>query len=151
MINNFKSESAQQTKKFARQIAQYFVQQGPGSQATVLALKGELGSGKTTFVQGFAKDLGVDEKILSPTFVVLKKFSLDRKFETLYHIDCYRIEQPQEILDLNFKKIVRDPQNLLVIEWADKIKTILPDCYWKLSFEVKGKQQRSIKINQIKK
>lgn len=100
--------------------------------AVVLALKGALGSGKTTFVQGFAKGLEVKERVLSPTFLVVKEFELSHTNKTrLYHIDAYRLESSQELLDLGFKSIIANPKNIVVIEWADKVKDILPkDTQW---------------------
>ncbi len=113
----------------------------------VIALEGDLGSGKTIFVQGLAKGLGVKEKMLSPTFFLMKKFQIRKtndtnfyshrytslvkrsgraKFQTFFHIDSYRIKNSKEILNLGFKKIVSDPQNIVAIEWANRIKKIIP-------------------------
>ena len=86
----------------------------------VIGLEGELGGGKTTFIQGLAKGLGVKEKILSPTFVIMKKFN------NFYHIDCYRTQESKELLNLGFKEIISNPENIVAVEWADKIKKIMP-------------------------
>ncbi|KPJ54730.1 hypothetical protein AMJ47_03795 [Parcubacteria bacterium DG_72] len=110
--------------------------------AFVIALKGDLGGGKTTFIQGMAKGLGIKEKILSPTFNILKKYG------NFYHFDCYRIEKPKEILDLGFKKIIQDPKNIVVVEWADKIKKIIPKHALWLNFKFVDKSKRE--INMIK-
>lgn len=90
------------------------------NQAMVLALVGDLGGGKTTFLQGFAKGLGIKEKILSPTFIIV------RRIKNFYHIDCYRIKKSKELLDLGFKEIIADPKNIIAIEWADRIRKIMP-------------------------
>ncbi len=129
----------------------------PPKRAFVVALEGELGGGKTTFLQGFAKGLGIKEKILSPTFVILKRFKISRlirvssaagenlKFKNFYHLDCYRIRKAEEILDLGFKKIVSDPGNIVAIEWANKIKKIIPKNALWLKFEFVDKNKRKIK------
>ncbi len=118
-------------------------------QAAVLALSGDLGAGKTTFIQGFAKGLGVREKILSPTFVILKKFKIPNpksqiNFRYLYHIDCYRIDSPKEIIDLGFRDAISDPQNIVVIEWAERIKKILPKSAIWMEFKWLDKNKRKI-------
>ena len=136
----------------------------PSKGALVIGLEGDLGGGKTTFVQGFAKGLGIKEKILSPTFVILRRFRIPKKFQVsrfppatlersdggrgrfheFYHIDCYRIEKPQELLDLGFKEIVSDPKNILIIEWAEKVKKILPKDTITLKFEFINEKTRKI-------
>lgn len=122
------SSSALQTKHIAQDLAKTLLETQATKDARVLALAGELGSGKTTFTQGFAKGLGVKEKILSPTFILLKAFKIQHpSFRAFYHIDCYRLDSPvRELLHLGFKKIIADPRNIVLIEWADRIKPILP-------------------------
>lgn len=107
----------------------------------VVALEGELGAGKTTFIQGMAKGLGVKDQITSPTFVIMKRYGLPDGF--FYHLDCYRLHSADDVLDLGFKEIIR-PGNIIAIEWAEKIKDILPaDTLW-LQFEYLNKDERKI-------
>ena len=98
----------------------------------MIALEGELGSGKTTFVQKFLKSLGVSKMVTSPTFVIMKRYlSPWPNYKDLYHIDCYRIKDQKELLVLGFGDIVNDSRNLVLIEWADMIKEIIPeDAIW---------------------
>ena len=106
--------------------------------AQVVALKGELGAGKTTFAQGVAKGLGVKEKILSPTFVIIKSYKIRNtkyKIQNLYHVDCYRIKNEQDLLALGWDKIVSDPQNLVLIEWPERIRKVLPKNTISISFK----------------
>jgi len=118
--------------------------------ALVLALEGEMGGGKTTFLQGFAKGLGVKEKILSPTFVILKRFKIkDLRFKFFYHIDCYRIEKPQEILDLGFQEIISNPKNIVAIEWSDRVRRIIPRDSLIIKFELANKNKRKIKLTGV--
>ena len=127
----FISRSSAETKKFAeklaKQIANRKAQSAHRTHALVLALVGELGSGKTTFVQGFFKGLGIKKRALSPTFIIVRRFALrDSRFAHVYHVDAYRIKKPKELLKIGFKEILSDPKNIVLIEWADKIRKILP-------------------------
>lgn len=143
------TQSPEQTKELGKKIGSEILKQEPPQGAQVLGLVGELGSGKTCFLQGFAKGLGVKEKILSPTYVIMKKFPIPPVTchlspETFVHIDCYRIDKPKEILDLGFKQIVSNPENIVAIEWAGRIEQILPQDCLILEFEISDKNQRKI-------
>ena len=123
----YTTNSFKQTQKlgetFAKEILKMPLQKG----AVVLGLKGNLGGGKTTFLQGFAKGLGVKEKILSPTFVIMKRFKIrNSAFKSFYHFDCYRFENAEDILELDFKEIISNPENIVAIEWPEKVKRVLP-------------------------
>ena len=101
--------------------------------AGVIALSGNLGAGKTTFVQGFVAALGVTDRIQSPTFVLMKIYSLTRRkhIKHLVHIDAYRIESFHEIEHLGLRELFNDKDAVILIEWADRIKRILPkDTTW---------------------
>jgi len=138
-----------QTKKIGEILGQEILKTKLKKTAFVAALEGELGSGKTTFLQGFAVGLRIKEKILSPTFVIMRRFKIRRKscqFANFYHIDCYRIGKPKEILCLGFKEIVSNPKNIVAIEWADKIKRLLPKEKIDVRLEVAGKNRRRIAI-----
>ena len=80
------SLSANQTKKYGRELAQRILKKGLNNKAFVLALQGELGAGKTTFVQGFAAGLGIKEKISSPSFVIMKKFQFNNLTNSRFSI-----------------------------------------------------------------
>ena len=134
---NITSDSIQ-TKKLGEKFAKEILEKKPKKTAFVVGLEGELGGGKTTFLQGFAKGLGIKEKILSPTFVIMKKFN------DFYHIDCYRIEKPKELLDLGFKKITSNPKNIIVIEWADRIRKIMPKHTLWIKFDFINEKRRRI-------
>ena len=134
------SENAAETRKFAKNLAKKWLKQGLRKKALIIGLTGELGSGKTVFVQGFAKASGVKERVLSPTFVILKKF------KNFIHIDAYRIKKPKEIIDLGWKKLINNPQNIILIEWAEKIKRILPKKYIKIKFEHVDRNKRKISL-----
>ena len=139
------TNSYQQTKKTGEILAKEILKTKFKKSALVVGLEGDLGSGKTTFLKGFAKGLGIKEKILSPTFIIMRKFEIrNSKFENFIHIDCYRIKGPKEILALGFKEIISYPKNIVAIEWADKIKKILPKNSLILKFQFLNKNSRKI-------
>lgn len=141
------TKSAQETEQAGRILAEEIIKGRPKEkQALVIALEGELGSGKTTFTQGLARGLEVKEKVTSPTFVIFKKFELNQAgiFECFYHVDCYRLSSARDLTDLDFKEIINQPTNLVVIEWAEKIKEILPaEVSW-FKFEYLTENERKI-------
>lgn len=115
-MTRYLSNSESETKKIAAALARE-------QRGNIYALTGKLGAGKTIFAQGFAKGLGIKEKIISPTFVLIRQHKIPKTKKVLYHIDLYRIE---EINDLGLKEIWSDKNNLVLIEWAEKAKKILP-------------------------
>ena len=148
-MKRFLTRSEKGTEKLGEKIGKKILKEKLDKTAKILALEGDLGGGKTTFLKGFAKGLGIREKILSPTFILIRKFSIKHRtsnFKHFYHIDCYRIEKEREILNLGFREIIKDPQNIVAIEWADKIKKILPKKVIKIKFKILGKKEREILI-----
>ena len=138
--STFSTVSSAQTQKIGRVLAKEILKTPLRKKARVLGLTGNLGGGKTTFLQGFAWGLRIKEKINSPTFVIMKRF------KNFYHFDCYRIQKQKDILDLGFEKIINNPKNIVAIEWADKIKKIIPkDTLW-IKFEHLGGNKRRIVI-----
>ena len=97
----------------------------------VIALSGPLGSGKTTFVQFLAKALGVKQAVRSPSFIILQIFNLQAtsyklKPKLLCHVDCYRLKNADELAALGLLDYLGKPSVITVIEWAEKIKKVLP-------------------------
>jgi len=135
-----------QTQELGENFAKEILKLLPKNMATVFGLKGNLGGGKTTFLQGFAEGLGIEEKILSPTFVILKRFMLAGHFENFYHIDCYRLKNEKDIFDLDFKEIISNPKNIVAIEWPEKIKKVLPKDTIIIKFKFVDKDKREIKF-----
>jgi len=154
-MKKYFSKSPRETKKIAQNLAQKITKERT-RKAVILSLEGELGSGKTTFLQGFARGLRVYEKIKSPSFVIMRKYSIRQsktrkclEFNFFYHFDAYRIEKPSEILALGFENIIKNPQNIVAIEWGDKIKKILPKKIIKMRFKHRGENKREITIKLI--
>ncbi len=139
------AKSAEETKKIAANLADEVKKRPLLKHAFIIALRGNLGSGKTTFIQGLAVGLGIRESVLSPTFLILKQFSITLKnYKNFYHIDAYRLDNPKELWELGFKDLLNEPENLIVIEWADKIKKILPKNILWIKFINLGKKKRKI-------
>jgi len=114
----------------------------------VLALVGELGSGKTTFVQGLAKGLGVTKQIVSPTFIIMREY-VGKSFN-FDHVDLYRLEGDlkNELDSLGLTDIWMDPKNVVVIEWAEKARDYLPEGTKWVRFENLGEDGRKIVIEE---
>jgi len=87
----------------------------------VIALVGDLGSGKTTFAKSIAKVLGVTQEIISPTFIIHREYSTSDIKKTLHHLDLYRLDHEFEIDEVGIKELIKG-QNIIVIEWADKFR-----------------------------
>lgn len=124
--------------------------QEPKNTATVVALKGELGAGKTTFVQALAKRLGVLGSIVSPTYVLMKSYDISgtnssgttQRFSKLIHIDAYRLEKPEEFAALRPEEFLSDPKNLVIVEWPEKVGDALPTPDVTVNFSSEGAAQR---------
>ena len=118
----------------------------------VVCLIGDLGVGKTLFSQGFAKGLGIEEYVNSPTFTIVQEYegTDDRKL-TLYHFDVYRIEDSEEMEEVGFTDMIYG-DGVSLIEWADMISDILPERYTRVTIEKnleKGFDYRRITITKI--
>ena len=116
------------------------------SGAGVIALHGELGAGKTAFVQALGRALGVREHITSPTFVLMKSYNTPRHdfFNTLIHIDAYRIDDASEMTTLHFKELLQRPRTLVAIEWAERIEGLLPHDAVHLTLTHEGDTTRKV-------
>lgn len=113
----------------------------------ILALQGDLGTGKTTFTQELAKYFGVKETVNSPTFVIMKKYDLiDDMFDTLVHIDAYRLEDESETKPLNFKEIFSQSKIVCCVEWPEIIANILPTAVVWLKLEIEDDFIRKVTV-----
>jgi len=117
---NIKTE--QDTQVFAQKLAKSL------KGGEIIALEGELGAGKTTLTQYVAKALRVKENVTSPTFVLLKVYEVrspKAEVRRLVHVDCYRLDDPQELFYLGIEEYLNKKDAVVIIEWADKIKAYL--------------------------
>ena len=119
IITKSEKETMTLAKKFASQL-----KGGEG-----IALIGELGAGKTVFIKGLAKGLGVKQTITSPTFVLMKIYEVNKKnkIKNLCHVDAYRLKDGRELIDIGLTDWLLKSKVITVIEWADRGKEILPE------------------------
>ncbi len=149
------SKSLADTQKLAGDFLNNLTLQLRSGQATVVGLFGDLGSGKTTFTQSVAKILGVSENVTSPTFVIEKVYQLKTgkdgpcQWNKLIHIDCYRLENSQEMEKLGWGELVADFGNLILVEWPEKIADILPSGMIKINFEFIDEKTREINLSAV--
>lgn len=133
----FKSSSEKDTEEIAKKIANDL------GDFRIICLYGELGSGKTTFTKPFAKALGVKSRIISPTYIFIRTHKA--KNVKLYHIDAYRLEEKDNKDEI--KEILEDDDAIIVIEWAEKIKSILPKKRIDIEIIYKNKNEREIRVS----
>ncbi|MEK7622098.1 MAG: tRNA (adenosine(37)-N6)-threonylcarbamoyltransferase complex ATPase subunit type 1 TsaE [Patescibacteria group bacterium] len=151
------SHSLSETGELAAQIVTDLEEKRRGGKvAMVVALQGDLGSGKTSFTQAVARVLGIKERVTSPTFVIMKTyqwqgFPLPKSkgnpfspWRRLVHIDCYRLEGPADLLHLGWNEIIADRHNLILIEWPERVGNLLTTPTLKIKFEVMGENVRKI-------
>ncbi|OGH11994.1 MAG: tRNA (adenosine(37)-N6)-threonylcarbamoyltransferase complex ATPase subunit type 1 TsaE [Candidatus Levybacteria bacterium RIFCSPHIGHO2_01_FULL_36_15] len=148
------TNSYKETEELGKLLSQSF------KAGDVVCLYGELGSGKTTFTKGVARGLGVKNRIISPTFILMRRYSLNAKdqrltpidsvskIKNLYHIDLYRLES-QDIKGLDLEEIMQDKSGVVLIEWPEKIKDFLPGKRWEISFKILDENLRKILIEKL--
>ncbi|MBI2442506.1 MAG: tRNA (adenosine(37)-N6)-threonylcarbamoyltransferase complex ATPase subunit type 1 TsaE [Candidatus Levybacteria bacterium] len=139
--------SAKETKKLAADLLTFL------EGRNLLCLYGDLGSGKTTFSQGIGEALGIQKRMISPTFVILRKYEVqsmkNKNIANLFHVDLYRIGFPDEIIDVGILDFIRNPENLVIIEWAEKMGEYLPEKRIDVRFEYVDEEKRKISIIQV--
>ncbi len=119
----------------------------PGEKGSIFVLSGGLGAGKTTFTQAVARELGVEEVVTSPTFIIERVYRLGAKgkgFAQLIHIDAYRLESERELEALGWKELVADPHNLILIEWGERVPLLIPKDATRLTFSYVDEDTRTI-------
>ncbi len=117
----------------------------------VVALSGDLGAGKTTLVQHLARGMGINEIVTSPTFTIMKIYQAEETstFTQLVHMDAYRIESLEELQPLRFEEIISSEKTLICIEWAEKIKAVLPSHTTYLDIKITQGEKREITISGV--
>ena len=120
------TQSPEGTVKLAEKVAQR-VREG-----TIVCLEGNLGAGKTLFVQSMAKTLGVQSEVTSPTFNLMNIYE---GFCPIVHFDLYRIQNEEELEDIGFYEYTDFPEGIVLIEWGEKFPESLPDDYVRIEIE----------------
>ncbi len=135
------SKSTRETQELAERLAKEIK---PGN---VLALHGDLGSGKTTFTNYLAKALGFESRVQSPTFVIVRIYKRDKgPIKKIYHVDLYRLTKPEELDDLGLDEMFEDQNTITVIEWPELLEGKLPEGSKKLFFEYVDENTRKINV-----
>ena len=135
----FYSHSEEETEKLASEIARTLP---PGG--TVL-LRGNLGAGKTVFSRGFARGLGCDDTLSSPTYTIVQEYQLPGGAR-LYHMDLYRIADANSALGFGVDEFIDDPKAFKLIEWPERIESLLPQKCINVQIIHKGDEEREIRV-----
>lgn len=123
---SYVTHSPGKTRALAKLFADETLRTEKGKGALIIAFVGDLGTGKTTFVKSFIRSLGAPKRVTSPTFLILRRFPLpEGRFENVFHIDAFRVGV-KDIKALGVEKILEDPKNVVLIEWADRIRAVVP-------------------------
>lgn len=146
LVMEILSKNLKETESFAKNFLQSLKKDN--KKAVVIGLHGNLGSGKTTFVQFIAQELGIKENITSPTFVIEKIYKVGgfKWPQKLIHIDAYRLQKSEDLKSLGFEEILDDSEGLVLIEWPENVFDALPKNILKLEFEFVDENARKIKI-----
>lgn len=148
MEETWTSHSEADTVRLGEYFACRYVRMG-----TVACIRGELGAGKTHFIKGIAKALGIDERELtSPTFSLAHEFELygragSSNLRALYHLDCYRFEKPEELLQLGIEDYLYPKHAATIIEWPERIESFIPEHSIEVMIDVISENERKIVIS----
>lgn len=143
-MKQYKTKSFRETQKAGEEFAKEL------RHGEIVLLSGGLGAGKTTFVQGLAGGLGVKDRIISPTFVLVRRHRIRQpktEIHTIYHIDLYRLEGEVDINSLGLEDIFADENGLFLIEWGEKHGSLKAD--WEVNIKVMGENERMIDISKL--
>src|SRR3989344_7157727 len=133
------TKSAKETQNVSKDLAQSLIDQvdrGVTSLPLIYCLSGDLGSGKTTFAQGFARGLGITTRLLSPTFIIVRRYEIPHTAYWFYHLDLYRIEHEKELETLGIREILQNPSAIVAIEWTEKLGSLMPEHRIDIEFSI---------------
>lgn len=140
---------AQETAEIGKRYGHLLMRRKGRPGPVILCLYGDLGSGKTTFTQGFAQGLGITTRLLSPTFIIVRRYEIPSTEKFLYHIDLYRLKNADEMEELGLTEIFTDPTAVVVIEWADRLGDTMPGRREDIHFEVLGSGTHKITVRKV--
>ncbi len=148
--SNHTTKSVEETNQIAKKYVENLLKNAKncGKHALVVALEGGLGAGKTTFVKAAAEALGIQKTVTSPTFVLEKVYKLPKtsQFTHLIHIDAYRLENSAELLTLGWKTIMSDSNNIIFLEWPERVVDVLPDWVRMIRFKFMDETTRVLTV-----
>lgn len=138
------TENAQATFQFGQKIGNILISY---PQKRILCLYGDLGSGKTTFIQGISKSLGIEKPVPSPSFIIVRQYNIDfNNYKYFYHIDLYRLDKNANLAGLGLSDFFTDESSLVAIEWADKLEKMKPLGCIEIHFSILDSNKRRIEI-----
>lgn len=144
MDKKFITKNAHETKNLGFTFAKSLK---PGE---AVFLYGDLGAGKTTFVQGVAEGLGLNSRIISPTFIIVRTYETKNdRIKKLNHVDLYRVEKQSEIESLGLDEVVGEENSVSLIEWADRLSNFKFQTGYKIWFEYVDEDRRKITIKKL--
>ena len=120
--NNITTKKPEETARVGEELAHHLMNRG----GAILCLYGQLGAGKTTFTQGFARGLGITTRLLSPTFIIVRRYQIPTNNFFLNHVDLYRLQTLPEMEGIGLPEIFSDCASYTVIEWAERLGELLP-------------------------
>lgn len=142
-----KSYNLSEIKKIALEVKGIIDKKSNTKEATIVTLSGDLGAGKTTLTKELAKILGVSGDIISPTFVIMKKYKTkDLKFKNLIHIDAYRLNNSEELFNLGWSEIIKEKNNLIILEWPEIVDGCLKGGEIKVVLGHQDEKNRTLEI-----
>ena len=151
-ITTLRTTRSEETSQFGEKIAVGIVktwQQALTDEQHIFCLYGDLGSGKTTFTKGFARGLGIETRVVSPTFLISKRYSTQFEGRYFYHLDIYRIDSPADFETIGLTEILSDIRSVCIIEWAEKLQSFLPKHRTDLFFRVNDDGSHQIDISHL--
>lgn len=134
------SSSQKETQRLGDKLARSLQ---PGS---FVALKGSLGSGKTTLIKGICRGLGIKELVRSPYFIIMRQYP--GKFQ-VYHFDLFRLKSPEELFSIGYEEYFYG-DGICLVEWAEKAKKFLPEERIDVFLRIISESKREIKIEEVK-
>lgn len=132
------TKSAKETKDLGKSYAKKI------KSGDFLAFYGNLGGGKTTFIQGLAEGLNITRRIISPTFIIVRHYNLEKG--SFYHIDLYRTQTKHDLLSVGLDEIIDNNENIVAVEWSDKLGDLKPEKRTEFHFEYLNEKERKIQI-----
>lgn len=138
MKQEITTKSTEETQAFAESFATKL------HGGDVVLLYGKLGAGKTTFTQGLAKGLGITQRIISPTFIIVRSYTVPEG--NFYHVDLYRLESEKDIENVGLIEKMQEKESIVAIEWPEKLGTLLPKKRYEIHVQVKGENEREIEV-----
>jgi tRNA threonylcarbamoyladenosine biosynthesis protein TsaE len=136
------TKNAKETQKLGVEFSQKIKNGG------VVGFFGDLGSGKTTLIQGICRGLKIAKRVNSPTFIIARRYTLGKKSNFLFHVDLYRLGETADIKPIGLEEFWQEKNNIVLIEWPEKIVDLLPKNHWEIRLQAKDDDSRDISIIQ---